>query len=190
MSKNIVVLASYRTGSTALCDVLSKTHKVINLDEYFHYKKYIRYTHKGFPYNEGYVIKIMPDQVIEPLFSQLIKQSEVYGIYRKNIVEQIASYYIVMKNIKKWHNKKGDKLTDDYEIEYDVKELKRVMNQVPFYNRLYQEQFKHLCHKEFAYEDIRGNLLKSSSYDVYKKPTNYDFLITKIYGIMDARGSV
>lgn len=176
MNNKIIVLASYRTGSTALCDVLSKQFKAKNHDEFFHACRNQRGYDTIKLYN--YIIKIMPDQVMEPYFSELIKISKIYGIYRKDIVAQIASYFIAMKR-NVWHNIKFQD-TENYELPYEEQNLETVSKRITDLNETYKNIFRPLCHVEFAYEDIEQSLLKVSNYKVYNKPKNYNDIINSI----------
>lgn len=171
----IVVLSSYRTGSTAFCNALAKMYKVKNYDEYFHRNK----LQNNFDtIKEGsYVIKIMPDQIIEPQFSELIKSSTVYGIYRRNVIQQIASYFIsIQRNV--WHNQNNTD-TEFYQIDYEDSQLRAVTNQMLTFNKDYEEKLRPLCIKEYIYEDIQ-TVLRLSDYKKYNRPSNYEELIAAI----------
>lgn len=171
----IVVLSSYRTGSTAFCNALSKMYSIKNYDEYFHRDK----THTDFDTvkSKGYVIKIMPDQIIEPYFTELIQSSLVYGIYRIDVVKQIASYFIsIQRNV--WHNKHNSD-TEKYEISFDPAHVGLVAKQILEFNKDYEEKLRPLCSKEFIYENIQP-VLKISDFNRYNKPVNYQELIDTI----------
>jgi hypothetical protein len=107
--RSVVVLANYRSGSTALCDILHQVTGFPNLDEIFHarekhsgYQKYARYYSTGNPA----IIKIMSDQVPpEQFHAHLFEDNTIIGIYRKDRVEQITSFAVAFtSNI--WHNER------------------------------------------------------------------------------------
>lgn len=179
----IIVLASYRTGSTALCNVLAETHNVKNYDEYFHFDKSIE-NYESVK-NNGFVIKIMPDQIIEPYFNELISSAtHVYGIYRNDVIYQIASY-IVSAATNVWHNKNLSDTRESYKIDISNKMYHIAIERILKNNKMYNTIFKPLCHKEFVYEDIKSTLLSSSSIcSVLKKPSNYDDLIDHLKSIL------
>lgn len=171
----IVVLSSYRTGSTAFCNALAKLYKVKNYDEYFHRDK----LQNNFDTikESNYIIKIMPDQIVEPQFSELIESSTVCGIYRRDVVQQIASYFIsIQRNV--WHNQNNTD-TECYQIDYNQGQLKSVVNQILMFNKDYEKKLRPLCTKEYVYEDSQ-TLLRISDYKKYNRPSNYEELITAI----------
>jgi len=150
-------------------------YSIKNYDEYFHRDR----THADFDTvkSKGYVIKIMPDQIIEPYFTELIQSSLVYGIYRIDVVKQIASYFISMhRNV--WHNKNSND-TEKYEISFDPAHVRLVAKQILEFNKDYEEKLRPLCSKEFIYENIQP-VLKISDFNRYNKPVNYQELIDTI----------
>lgn len=171
----IVVLANYRTGSTAFCHTLSKMHRIPNLSELLQRDKtQDDYNKINF---DSYVVKIMPDQVFEPIFSELIKTSVVYGLYRRDIVEQITSYFVsTQRNV--WQNfNYADKET--YSIDYNIEQLTAAVNRIVNLNKDYKEKMKPLCVKEYVFEDIQP-LLRASGFKRYNRPTNYEELLATV----------
>jgi hypothetical protein len=176
----IVLLSNYRSGSSAFCNVLSKMFKVPNFGELLCDRSQYDYKKINF---DKYVIKIMPDHEFHPLFSELIKSSVVYGLYRRDAVQQITSYYISsQRNV--WHNKNYTD-TESYNIEYDVEKVKTLVNRVLTLRKDYEEKMKPLCIKEFVYEDIQP-LLQVSDYKKYNKPSNYEELTETIKKLVNS----
>jgi LPS sulfotransferase NodH len=171
----IVVLANYRTGSTAFCHLLSRMYRIPNFSELLQRDKtQDDYNKVNF---DQYVIKIMPDQVFEPIFSELIKSSVVYGLYRRDMVQQITSYFVAsQRNV--WQNYDyADR--ESYSIDYNIEQLTAVVNRIVNLNKDYEEKMKPLCVKEYVYEDIQP-LLQASAFKRYNKPTNYEDLFTTV----------
>lgn len=180
--KKIAVLTTYRTGSTAFCDLLSKQHDLENLDEHFHYMRVGNY-----PARKNIVVKVMPNQVVQPEFDTLLKESyAVYGLYRKNLVKQVASYFLCIST-GTWHIRK-DEPKKEYSIDFkDRKQQGLLISSIKYikkYNDLYVNLFRPVVQKEFFYEDV-CSLLKDSDYDVYSKPKNYDELLEQLKKKLD-----
>ena len=166
-NKPILVIANYRTGSTALCNLIAKQTGYINLDEHFHPK-----------FNRSYkswrdkltVIKIQPDHQVPPHhWNELLDKSYVIGITRRDIVEQIASFYLCHKT-QIWHEKQSSDLVDDYLIDIDEYELE---DQFRYISDLC-DRFQNLtpyCSKLFYYEDI-SKYLNDSEFRIKSKPRN------------------
>lgn len=179
--KSIAVIASYRTGSTALCDYLSKKLKIENLDEVFHIafpKRAIRFNFRQ-EWNYKTIIKIMPDQM--PKFKvqkTIFPRAFVVGLYRQDVVAQITSYYIAFVT-GKWHN--NNNKIKDYVVDIDMDDLKKHYKNITAYNGAYQT-FRPLFDLEIAYEDIKDQL-NDSSYTVYQKPLNYDEITMQVKNI-------
>jgi LPS sulfotransferase NodH len=179
-NKTILVLASYRTGSTALCNLISKQTGLLNCDELFHFgvnSKYEEYR------NQNIVVKIMPNQVPPLYWEELIKKSFVIGISRLSIREQIASFYLGHRT-KHWHYfKKSNNHEHDYTIEIDRYDLEDQIRYILKINDTYQKQFVPLVNMEFTYEEIKSELAESD-YVTYVKPVNYKELLTSIDNLL------
>lgn len=182
MSK-IVILSSYRTGSTALCDALSVSHNIkLNYGEYFHNNN-ISKTDELSKFeiikNNSFIIKITPDQVVQPYFDQLINcATNVYGIYRRNIVKQIASYYISsITNI--WARQRTEH-HGVHKIPINEEMLDVVIRRVLTFNDYYEKHFRPLCSFEYVYEEICNSTLTIARFSIADKPNNYHTLMEKI----------
>ena len=97
----ILVLSTYRTGSTNLCKQLSKQYAYENLDECFHesipdvHKNAVRYISK----NKNCVVKLFPYHIekspIENLLQELILYAEkVIVLVRKDFDQQCRFYWV------------------------------------------------------------------------------------------------
>ena len=92
----ILVLTTYRTGSTNFCKDLAEQHKYENLDECFHenlpdlHKSVLRHLHK----NKNCVVKLMPYHIekspINNLLSTCVYQDRFRAtFYHKQIQDKI-----------------------------------------------------------------------------------------------------
>jgi LPS sulfotransferase NodH len=180
--KTILVLASYRTGSTALCNLISKQTGLLNCEELFHHgvnPEYEKYRNR----NQNIVVKIMPNQVPSLYWEELIKKSFVIGISRLSIREQIASFYLGHRT-KHWHDfKKSNNRKHDYTIDIDRFDLEDQIRYILKITDMYQKQFVPLLNMEFKYEEIKLELAESD-YVTYVKPINYEELLTSIDNLL------
>lgn len=172
--KSLVVLASYRTGSTALCDLLAKKYMIKNFDEVYH----LRFPWRTKQFNiwraRNYktIIKIMPDQM-PPHKEQekIFADAFVIGITRRDVVAQIASFYICHIT-QHWHDFKNN-IAKNYIIDIDKFELENQVRHIVNMNSQYQLLAQQHCMIQYYYEDIKDKLL-DSDFITYHKPANYD----------------
>ena len=113
----ILVLTTYRTGSTSFCKQLAEQHSYENLDEGFHegvldlHKPVLRHLHR----NKNHVVKLMPYHIekspINNLLDELLLLAEkVYVLIRKDFDQQCQSYYICKRLGVDWHDQWEDKV--------------------------------------------------------------------------------
>jgi hypothetical protein len=175
LGRNIVVLANYRTGSTALCDLLARRTDYKNLDEAFHFK------HKDRDYQNlktitgPCVIKIMPEQFVDFDFVGKIFADAIFiGIYRKNFVDQVASFYQAHCQ-EHWHLERGNSVQSTC-LSID-RQLLKIWGR-----RLASNQKDYVKCREFMQDELEyGSLitdLRFSRFEILPKPTNYDELLT------------
>lgn len=185
----ITILASFRTGSTALSDKLIVEHTIKrNLGEHYHVVKQQK---PGFAYrpweahpHASLIIKVMPNQIIEPYFTELMNRSDyIFGIYRKNLVEQIASYYIAYCT-DEWGCYGPSFFDNGTAITFDPDKLSYTIEAVLGFNKTYAEFFRPLCHQEFVYEEIKSSLLPDGTHRINTKPSNYKELCEKVKSML------
>lgn len=183
----IVVLASFRTGSTALSDLFSKIYKCENFREFFNIKYYNNF--HDFPLTKkSWVIKIMADQIIEPYFSNIIANSDkIYGIYRKDVIAQIASFLIANKTNQFHFDKNQPKLFNV--IQYTDFELESYIQFIQQSNQQYNLLLKPLCSVEYVYEDCK-NFLNISKFRESDRPFNYQDIIESIRKYLDSQSDI
>jgi len=180
----IVVLSSFRTGGTALCDYISQTFEYHNFDEVLHdavphrtasFVEYLNYhTHVK------YVVKIIPSQINDnnqELANKILAESYIIKLTRKNIYEQILSLYTA-ETTAQWHYKNTDQI-QQYEIPVNIELLKYSMDFIKTNNQLL-ENFECTPNLKLAYEDI--GVLKSK-YIPYHRPANWQDVITALDNI-------
>ena len=170
-NESIIILANYRTGSTALCNWLSKKFNLFNLGEAFH-----PIGGKSVVSNKQYIIKIMPDHIVPLNFVNYSNNAYVIGLKRKSLIHQVSSFYISDKT-RIWHYKK-DNLCNDYTIDIDPLGIEDQIRYILKMTQLYDNNIlkKDL---EIYYEDIVQEI-SNSEYKIYPKPRNYDELLSQI----------
>ena len=91
LGHNIIVLANYRTGSTALCDVLAQQTGYINRGEAFHWRQGAVRAQLG---QEGQreIIKIMPNHQDSLAWAGVFEQAYLIGCRRQDFAAQVVSY--------------------------------------------------------------------------------------------------
>ena len=177
--KSVVIFASYRTGSTALCDYISKKYKLANFDEVFHNNVPER-TARFLDYKGNYVIKIMPDQITDKygsfkhssLLKKIVDDSFLIKLTRTDIIKQIASFYICCAT-DKWHYKVPE-LTSDYKI--NIYNHDYPFDFIISTNRQL-ENLGYCYDLSLVYEDLE---ITNTEYKIYNKPTNYIELLEMI----------
>lgn len=173
------MLANYRTGSTAFCDIVAKQTGLTNLDEIFHpltdKHKYDQYR------NSRCVVKIMPDHADHPAAKELLETAWVIGITRRDIVAQIASFYICHIT-QHWHDFKNS-TTKNYTVEIDRLELEDQVRYIIDQDSKYRALAQQHCVTQYYYEDIESEL-GSSKFAVYHKPSNYSDICSAVNDIL------
>ena len=183
--RSVVVLANYRSGSTALCDILHQVTGFTNLDEVFHarerhyqYQRYQDHLAQGRPA----IIKIMADQIPPKQYhQQLFEDNTIIGIYRQNRVAQITSFAVAYTS-NLWHNERQD----------PIKNLNRAFNpgwlkhQARQLVTLYEEyrNCRPWMSLELCYETIQIDL-NQSRYDAMPKSADYTNLLELCQRILE-----
>lgn len=173
---SIAVITSYRTGSTALCDYLSRYMNVENFDETFHSMKKVK-TYKSYQSAQYCVLKIMQDQIVEPYWTDIKERFVLVGLYRKDLAKQAASWYISMQS-NRYHVVVDDIPRDARNISIDIKDINDTCQTLLKFDLQYQTH-RPLFDVEFAYEDIENDFnRKNTKYVRYDRPKNYDEILT------------
>ena len=102
---NIVLMANYRTGSTAFGNLLSKITGLPFLGEVFHYNPSSRPC--AYDPVQQSIVKIMPNHMPpEDQWDSLFNRSYVIGLYREDLAAQILSYAVAYR-IGKWQQERN-----------------------------------------------------------------------------------
>lgn len=166
---SIAVLTNYRTGSSAVCDWLGKKRGIPNYRELFH-RAHSTIQFETYKHAEHCVLKIMPDQFVEPYWSDISERFVLLGLYRKDLAKQAASYYIAGQ-LQDHEYTKNSKTREIYHVPINIKSIEDTCYVILEYHK---EYLKHrpLLTAEVAYEDIEHEL-DITDWLVHPKPTNY-----------------
>lgn len=183
-NRPVVVFASYRTGSTAVCDHLGTKYQLNNFDEAFHPaipRRTVNFLSHDFKNNKKFIIKIMPNQYqnYKSLIDFLISQWDctLVRLTRTNFIEQLASWYIA-SGTGVWHNNTSN--DTDYCIHLDCNQLRNCADFLKTQNESLQN-LNFNFDFELEYESLG---FVTSKYQIYNKPANYSTLIEEIKKIL------
>lgn len=182
--RSVLVIANYRTGSTALCDLLSKHTGYQNLDEHFNpsttsntFDKYL---------DKKIIVKVMPDHhPTGDTWQHLLDNFFIIGVARRDLTAQIASFYICDKT-QIWHEKKNAKIHIPTVIDINDNDIENQCRYILDQHSQY-EQLKQHFDVELMYEDIQHELV-TTDYNQYPKPSNYDQIKTCIRQFLTQQG--
>ena len=185
--RSIVVMGSPRTGSTAFCHAL---HEHFNLPYYSEvFREYPRLEKNKIDiadesdrkrsdiYWENYnlgrksIVKIFPNHTLTPEeFDRVITDSFVIMLKRRNLVEQISSFYLIQRSQKtrfyKWENPE-----DSWAVDISEQLVRKAIEQL-LWNIKETDNRKQYVDLYLYYEDIIPDLI-NRSIKPYPKPVNF-----------------
>jgi len=176
--KNILVLSNYRTGSTALCNVLSKLTGYINYEEPFNPLRHspgkqVAVLLKDFKK----IIKLHPDHMPQKQYwHEVFENSFIIGLHRENFVHQLLSY-IVAKKTNNWvqKTKKCDPVSLDWLTnENIITEAEWLADRCQQY-----KECRQLLDIELCYEQIIVDL-GASVFCIHNKISDYNETVARI----------
>lgn len=167
--KSICVFSTHRTGSTALCRTLAKLTGLSNLNELFHLNcdPQFHLLYKS----EQCIVKVHSNQIIEPYWSNIKSSFFVIGLYRRNLVEKIASAYIALQQQR--YVSLVENIGEKYTVALDLEQITHVTRHVLELEAAYQLHSAGACQLELAYEDIVDQFVTSDTVPTVQ-PDNYD----------------
>ena len=178
-NKPVLIYASYRTGSTALCDELAMLLEYQNFDEAYHpherfqdrYKDFVEYKEQ----NTNYILKIMPDQITEDNKQDVKKVFDsAYKIrlYRHDSVKQIASWY-VSEITGFWHQTATKQMPPDA-VRLDKDFMLKCCDKILWNNQQIEKMPSILFDADLQFEGLK---LSNSLYQPRNRPENYEKVI-------------
>ena len=181
--KSILICASYRTGSSALMELIQQQTGLPKLGEPFHW------TSKDNPYLKEYVgkpclLKIMPNHDIEDSVKErLFNDSFKIGIYRRDVAAQGFSFFMAQRT-DVWVVKDG---ATEYQHPKILKWPKSnyMADHMINCHKKYKSDYRPHLDLEFVYEDILDDLNKTNHEETPKHP-DYDWFIETIIANLKA----
>jgi len=180
---NIVLMANYRTGSTAFGNLLSKITGLPFLGEVFHYNPSSRPC--AYDPAQQSIVKIMPNHMPpEDQWDSLFNNSYVIGLYREDVAAQVLSYAIAYR-VGKWQQERNaDSVftNRDFALQLTNGQI------VPFVNTIRETMAIWNDCKEYfdttvSYEKIEPDL-SGSDIDRFPKITAYDEVLSRLREIV------
>jgi LPS sulfotransferase NodH len=182
-NRSIVIMANYRTGSTAFGDLLSKLTGLPFLGEVFHYNLSSRPA--AYDTNQQSVIKIMPNHMPpEDHWDSLFNKSYIIGLYREDFAAQVLSY-AVSYHLGKWQQEKNaDVVVTDPEMALRLTDA-QLQSSIQILRKTDAEWNE--CKEYFdiilSYENIKPDLDKSAI-GCFPKITTYNETLTRLRSII------
>jgi hypothetical protein len=180
---NIVLMANYRTGSTAFGNLLSKIIGLPFLGEVFHYNPSSRPC--AYDPAQQSIVKIMPNHMPpEEHWDSLFNNSYVIGLYREDIAAQVLSYAIAYR-VGKWQQERNANSVftgRDFALQLTNAQI------VPFVNTIREtlavwNNCKEYFDTTLSYEKIETDL-SGSDIDRFPKITAYDEVLSRLREIV------
>jgi LPS sulfotransferase NodH len=185
-NKSIVVIATPRSGSNALCNVLAKKTNLPMLGEIFNVdteaNNTTRPTIDVTP--RPAIIKIFPNHVIPEDQQYLLTDSFVIGLYRKDLIAQTVSYYTTTIS-NQFIKTTNDINTNIVTIPLNTERERNAVN--AYWELLLKltskyNSYKKLFDIELAYEDIIADLAESD-FIIQEKSTNYNVVYNYVMNL-------
>ena len=175
----VIIVANYRTGSTALADVIHNENNLAifieptcGFNSEYKELRFNKYIDSG---KTNYVLKIMPDQINDnPRFIRILEdhpRTFKIKLWREDLLQTIASYYIA-RMTNKWHKKVSDPdiLPEIMAINMEIidESIKKILhNEDLFMTELCDVKWNTIV----KYEDI--GLIENSIFIPMEDPLNY-----------------
>jgi LPS sulfotransferase NodH len=171
--KPIVILANYRTGSSPLaCSIAAYNYVVPHYEPNLFCDRKTKFLES---YNNGneFLVKFMPDQISAFGIYQELLARDCYKIklYRKNKVEQIASYYISAMRDKWWTIK--DEYEKDYSLNIDIDVIQQSIKRITTVDYML-DSIDLKFDLVLSYEDL--GIIKNTNTIRTKQPVNVEII--------------
>jgi LPS sulfotransferase NodH len=151
----ILILANYRTGSTALLHSMASEYSLERFSEpHLRPESMQTLSDKIENKQNDSIIKFMPDQIVKYQIYQYFYNSDCYKIklQRRDRVAQITSFYASLMS-GKWHEYKSVPPTKKYSIPFNDEVADRAIDQILHNDKLFEEMDIKFD-QELFYEDL------------------------------------
>jgi LPS sulfotransferase NodH len=171
----IIIVANYRTGSSALGRHLAERHAVDWIAEPYHFPERRTRLQQHCANNTPYVAKIIVDQLLELDVHQTALHSQCFKIrlIRDNLVEQVVSYYIASQK-NQW--RQAVPIIPSYEVPVDVATMELVANKI-ISNNVLLRNLPIKFDLDLSYEALNFDELPQKANYKTTQPTNRDTIV-------------
>jgi LPS sulfotransferase NodH len=181
----ILIVASPRTGSTILGEYIANTYNILYYNEPDISPEKLKKFVENFMLGNNFVLKIMANMLVNNQYPKHIIEKMLGNecfkikITRKDIIEQIASFY-TCRNRKTWtYNETNYNDWVDTYIDIDYSEIKHSIKWIIYQNK-FLENLK--VDVSLSYEDLP---IIKNEYKKTPRPKNYADLMNKIQDILN-----
>jgi len=174
----VMIFAAYRTGSTALCDVVANNLRYKNFNEGYHgteFQDLVQEFQEYKKFHNTFVCKIMCDQINDNNKLDVCKtlnESHKIRLLRRNTVYQICSWYISIYT--DFCHQTAENQFDYTEITLDTDLMESCCHRVLWNNHHLENIDDNAFDNNLYYEDL---LLDNSKYQCQNKPKNYTDIV-------------
>ena len=168
----IAICSNYRTGSTALCQSISKKYNILEFEEPHlkSHQEFDTFKNKINSNSQDFVTKFIVNHITEHPIYQLILDSDCYKIklYRDNKINQITSFYIA-EMTGDWGTSKYKPVGKDYVVDINQEVMLSSIETIKFNDMLLDNlptKFDLVC----SYESL--GIIDSIDLEVKKTPVN------------------
>ena len=187
----IVILANFRTGSSALADHLGNKYSIPVFSEPFHNENLglfdehkINFISALINGNDRFVIKFMPNQISGfNNYEQMLDQSGFrIRLNRTNKIEQIVSLYVAEKRNKffKLHNEEKER----YTLNIDKKHLYK-LSHVILRNDFLLRTLPYTYDLDLTYEDL--GFIENTDHVLSDQPENIEEIREEVRRILQLK---
>lgn len=185
----VVLLANFRTGSSALAQHIAQQHRLKLWLEPFQVSDFARadqhkldfikfYTQN---YHDGFVLKFMPSQIsgFNPYQEILSKPCTVIKLSRRDKAQQIASLYVA--NQRQKYFKLAGEPTAKFELPFDHAALQLAVRTVVL-NDYMLEMLPYTADHTLVYEDI--GWIPNTDHTSSDRPTNWNDIVEAVSRVL------
>jgi LPS sulfotransferase NodH len=173
----VVILANYRSGSTALCRAIANENNILGFSEPSRNPDRCKAFIECYNNNKNYVIKFMPDQFKEFKLYKKILSRDCYKILltRQNKLDQITSLYIAaMRNVWGRNNKT---IQEEYTLSINKKIIDNSIKKILSVDSML-ENYREKSDIVLTYEDL--GIIKNIDLIKTDQPKNLEEIKEKI----------
>jgi hypothetical protein len=179
LNRSVIVMTSFRTGGTALTNLISKLTNKKQVGELFLDREFVKSTEGLTFINDGKAVGKIESVRIDShkdFYESALSKCFIIGLYRKDVVQQITSFYVAEK-IDKWLYYTDENYSPTY-VPIDESEILHACRFIIDANKLLSK-FLSDCDAMVFYEDIVNDLNQIPTIKGIK-PINYNEILQTV----------